>query len=85
MFSGDRISNLRAHHSSGKRGLPSFPLNDGPEGWESSGMIDAFSHIPILHLGTVGYGTVYYFSVGDVTEVDEVDVYNQRRTLYKST
>ena len=82
MFSGDRKSNLRAYHSSGKRGLPSFLLNDGPEGWESSGIIDSFSNIQILHLGTVGYGTVYYLSVGDVTEVD---VYNQKRTLYKST
>ena len=27
----------RAHRSSGKRGLPSFPLNGGPEGWDFSG------------------------------------------------
>ena len=38
VFSGDRKNpNPRAHRSSGKRGLPSFPLKGGPEGWDFSG------------------------------------------------
>ena len=34
---GQKNPNPRAHRSSGKRGLPSFPLNGGPEGWDFSG------------------------------------------------
>ena len=38
VFSGVRKNpNPRAHRSSGKRGLPSFPLKGGPEGWDFSG------------------------------------------------
>ena len=34
---GQKNPNPRAHRSSGKRGLPSFPLNGGPKGWDFSG------------------------------------------------
>ena len=34
---GQKNPNPRAHRPSGKRGLPSFPLNGGPEGWDFSG------------------------------------------------
>ena len=34
---GQKNPNPRGHRSSGKRGLPSFPLNGGPEGWDFSG------------------------------------------------
>ena len=34
---GQKNPNPRAHRSSGKRGLPRFPLNGGPEGWDFSG------------------------------------------------
>ena len=34
---GQKNPNPKAHRSSGKRGLPSFPLNGGPEGWDFSG------------------------------------------------
>ena len=34
---GQKNPNPRAHRSSGKRGLPSFPLNGEPEGWDFSG------------------------------------------------
>ena len=34
---GQKNPNPRAHRSSGKRGLPSFPLNGGPEGCDFSG------------------------------------------------
>ena len=34
---GQKNLNPRAHRSSGKGGLPSFPLNGGPEGWDFSG------------------------------------------------
>ena len=34
---GQKNPNPRAHRSSGKRGLRSFPLNGGPEGWDFSG------------------------------------------------
>ena len=33
---GQKNPNPRAHRSIGKRGLPSFPLNVGPEGWDFS-------------------------------------------------
>ena len=33
---GTENPNPRAHRSSEKRGLPSFPLNGGPEGWDFS-------------------------------------------------
>ena len=33
---GQKNPNPRAHRSSGKRDLPSFPLNGGPEGWDFS-------------------------------------------------
>ena len=37
-ISGDRkIPSPVAHGYSGKRGLPSLPLNGGPEGWDFSG------------------------------------------------
>ena len=34
---GQKNPNPRAHRSSGKRGLSSFPLDGGPEGWDFSG------------------------------------------------
>ena len=34
---GTEKSQPEGHHSSGKGGLPSFPLNGGPEGWDFSG------------------------------------------------
>ena len=34
---GQKNPNPRAHRSSGKRGLPSFSVNGGPEGWDFSG------------------------------------------------
>ena len=34
---GQKNPNPRAHRSSAKRGLSSFPLNGGPEGWDFSG------------------------------------------------
>ena len=34
---GQKDPNPRAHRSSGKRGVTSFPLNGGPEGWDFSG------------------------------------------------
>ena len=64
---GTEKPNLRAHHSSGKRGLPSFPLNGGPEGW------NFFASILFLiyHDRMVQYCVI---SAGDVTEID---VYSQ--------
>ena len=34
---GQKNPNPRANHSIRKLGLPSFPLNGGPEGWDFSG------------------------------------------------
>ena len=34
---GTEKSQPEGHRSSWKRGLPSFPLNSGPEGWDFSG------------------------------------------------
>ena len=70
---GQKNPNQRAHRSSGKRGLPSFPLNGGPKGWDFSRTTDSFSHIPNSKFSdrTVRYSII---SVGDVTVVD---VYSQ--------
>ena len=74
MFSGDsKNPNPRAHRSSGKRGLPSFPLNSGPEVgifMEPLNTNDRFFFL-IYHDRTVPYCVIF---VGDVTEID---VYNQ--------
>ena len=78
---GQKNPNLRAHRSSGKRGLPSFPLNGGPSGWDFSGNTEHQWSILFLiyHDRTVQYCVI---SVGDVTKVD---VYSQWRELYKTT
>ena len=78
---GQKNPNPRAHRSSGKRGLPSFPLNGGPEGWDFSGTTEHQWSILFLiyHDRTVQYCVIF---VGDVTEID---VYSQWRALYKST
>ena len=34
---GQKNPNPRAHSSTGKQGLPSFPLNGGLKGWDFSG------------------------------------------------
>ena len=57
---GTENPNPRAHRYSGKRGLPSFPLNGGP---------DSILFL-IYHDRTVQYCV----SVGDVTEVDVYSV-----------
>ena len=78
---GTENPNPRAHRSSGKRGLVSFPLSGGPEIWDFSGTTEHKWSILFLiyHDRTLQYCII---SVGDVTEVD---VYSQWRTLYKST
>ena len=78
---GQKNPTQRAHRSSGKRGLPSFPLNGVPEGWDFSGTTEHQRSILFLiyHDRTVQYWLIY---VGDVTEVD---VYSQLRAMYKST
>ena len=63
---GQKNPNLRAHRSSGKRGLPSFSLNGRPEDWD-------FSHIPILHLVT------YCIIVVRVPKVREKSVKNKKK------
>ena len=70
---GQKNPNPRAHRSSGKWGLPSFPLNGGPEGWDFSGTTEHQWSIFFLiyHDRTVQYCVIY------VSEVTEVDVYSQ--------
>ena len=74
---GQKNPNLRAHRFSGKRGLPSFPLNGGSEGWDFSGTTEHQWAILFLiyHDRTVQYCVIF---VGDVTEID---VYSQWRVL----
>ena len=57
----------------GERGLPSFPLNGGPEGWDFSGTTEHQLSILFLiyHDRTVQYCVIF---VGDITEID---VYSQ--------
>ena len=78
---GQKNPNPRAHRSSGKRGLPSFPLNGGPEGWDFSEITEHQWSILFLiyHDRTVQYCAIF---VGDVTGID---VYSQWRALYNST
>ena len=78
---GQKNPNPRAHRSSGKRGLRSFPPKGGPEGWDFSGTTEHQWSILFLiyHDRTVQYCVV---SVGDVTEID---VYSQWRAMLKST
>ena len=66
---GQKNPNPRAHRSSGKRGLPSFPLNGGSEGWDFSGTTEHQWSILFLiyHDRTVQYCVIF---VGDVTEID---------------
>ena len=70
---GQKNPNLKVRRSSGKRGLPSFPLNGGPKGWDFSGTTEHQCSILFLiyHDHTVQYCVL---SVGDVTEID---VYSQ--------
>ena len=76
---GQKNPNPRAQRSSGKRGLPSSPLNGGPEGWDFSGTTEHQWSILFLiyHDRTVLYCVL---SVGDVTEVD-VYVQSMMRAL----
>ena len=76
---GTEKSQPKAPRSSGKQGLPIFPLNDGPEGWNVSGTTEHQWSILFLIYQTVRYSII---SVGDVTEFV---VYSQWRALYKST
>ena len=63
---GQKNPNSRAHRSSVKRGLPSFPLNSGPEVWDFSGTTEHQRSILFLiyHDRMVQYCVI---SVGDVT------------------
>ena len=74
--------NPRAHRSSGKRGLPSLPLNGGPEGWDFSGTTEHQWSILFLiyHDRSVQYCIL---SVDDVTEVDDARCTNQLETANK--
>ena len=67
---GQKNPNPRAHRSSGKRGLPSFPLNGGPKGWDFfQEPLNTNDRFFFSYTTTVRYSTVSV-SVGDVTEVD---------------
>ena len=73
---GQKNPNRRVHRSSGKRGLPSFPLNGGPQGWdfflEPLNTNDRFF---FSYTTTLRYSTVISF--GDVTELDDARCTNQ--------
>ena len=74
---GPKNPNLRAHFSSGKRGLPSFLLNGGPEGGIFLEPLNANDRLFFSYINsTFSDRKVRYciLSVGDVTEVD---VYRQ--------
>ena len=55
---GQKNPDLRAYCSSGKWGLPSLPLNGGPEGWDFSGTTEHQWSILFLIYQTVRYSTV---------------------------
>ena len=76
---GTEKSQPEGPRSSGKRGLPSFPLNGGPEGWEFSGTTEHQWSILFLkyHDRTVQYCVIF---VGDVAEIDVYIVNDARCT-----
>ena len=78
----------RAHYSSGKRGLPSFPLNGGPEGWDFSGTTEHQWSILFLiyHDRTVQYSVILLvtslrsmFTVNDARCTNQLETANKQR------
>ena len=56
---GQKYPNPMAHSSSGKRGLPSFPLNGGPEGWGFLEPLNTNDRFFFSYTTTLRYSTVF--------------------------
>ena len=83
---GQKNPNPRAHRSSGKRGLPSSPLNGGPEGWDFSGTTEHQWSILFLiyHDCTVQYCVfLLVTSLRSMLTVNDARCKNQLETANK--
>ena len=76
---------MKAQHSSGKRGLPSFPPNGGPEGWVSSGTTETNDRFFFSYtISTVLYNiSLFVASLRSMFTVNDARCTSELETAYK--